>query len=96
MTVPVDVLPAARFVETSTMLEIPVSVDGPAGELELLQCIVVNARTSVANRTTLGLKAMKVTEVSPAQLCCKRRARQCEQPRLSDRWRVPCCAAHRG
>jgi hypothetical protein len=37
VTVPLDVLPAARFVETSVMLAIPVPVDGAAGELELLQ-----------------------------------------------------------
>jgi large exoprotein involved in heme utilization and adhesion len=37
VTVPLDVLPAARFVETSVTLAIPVPVDGPAGELELLQ-----------------------------------------------------------
>ena len=37
VTVPVDVLPAARFVETSVRLEMPVPVDGLAGELELLQ-----------------------------------------------------------
>jgi hypothetical protein len=36
VTVPLDVVPAARFVETSAMLAIPVP-DGPAGELELLQ-----------------------------------------------------------
>jgi hypothetical protein len=35
--VPVDVLPAFRFVEASVTLAIPVPVDGPAGELELLQ-----------------------------------------------------------
>lgn len=37
VTVPLDVLPAARFVETSVMLEIPPPADGLAGELELLQ-----------------------------------------------------------
>ena len=37
VTVPLDVLPALRFVETSATLAIPVPVDGLAGELELLQ-----------------------------------------------------------
>jgi hypothetical protein len=37
VTVPLDVLPAFRFVETRATLAIPVPVDGPAGELELLQ-----------------------------------------------------------
>jgi hypothetical protein len=67
VTVPADVLPAVRFADTNATLEIPAPfVDGPAGELELLHCIVVSARTSVANRTTDGFEAMKVTDVSPA------------------------------